>query len=339
MRMGVWFLIGMAAVCGGLAHSADLTPEVLFEKPVPLADGEGKPLITKFAQGCPAVGDFNGDGKYDIILGAHEGMDTAIGGIWLIPNAGANEKPAFDMAQAYRVQTGGSEAKVSCGCKSSGRVLVQAADWNGDGFMDIVYSDTYVRAYLLINDGKSKDKPAFTKQVFHEMEKTNHGMLAGGGDWDGDGVADWLHMPFAGAEYRLFKGDDLGGKGLKFAEGGLKSSVALKIDGDKATNCAWAWDFSGTSKVRGVTEYAGIQGNTREIGLFEVANGKSRKVCVLATAEGANPQVTLGDLNGDGKMDLLFSSGLWNNEADKTKVCVMYGKVANTKASTPAAGK
>src|SRR6185503_11799084 len=113
-------------------------------------------------------------------------------------------------------------------------------------------------------------------------EKTNHGMMAGGGDWDGDGVMDWLHMPFAGAEYRLLKGDDLGGKGLKFSDGGLKSSVSLKIEGDKATHCAWAWDFSGTAKARGAIEYAGVQGDTREICLFEVVAGKSRKVCVLA---------------------------------------------------------
>jgi hypothetical protein len=99
---------------------------------------------------------------------------------------------------------------------------------------------------------------------------------------------------------------------------------------------AWAWDFSGTANARGVTEYIGIQQGSKDICLFELANGKSRKVAVLATAEGNDPMMTLGDLNGDGKMDILFSSGVWNPEKDKTKIMVMYGKVSNVR---PAGGK
>lgn len=310
------------------AGAAEFKAEELFEKPVALGDGEHL-LVTKFAQGCPAVCDFNADGKNDLLLGAHEGMDTAFGGIWLIPNTGTNAKPVFEMSKAIRVMADGKENKIGCGCKSSGRVLVQAVDWNGDGWMDIAYSDTYERAYVLINEAKDRERPTFKKQVFYDMEKTNHGMLAGGGDWDGDGVPDWLHMPFAGAEYKLLKGAPAeGGKGLKFAEG-LQQAVALKIGGEKATHCAWAWDFSGTAKKRGVTEYVGVQGNGNEIVFFELKEGLSRKAGVLAASEGATPQVTIGDLNGDGKMDMLWSSGLWNNEQEKTRVWVMYGKIAN----------
>jgi hypothetical protein len=97
------------------AWSADLNPADLFEKPVALTDAAGKPLITGMANGCPFAADFNGDGKIDIILGAHESMDTGYGGIWLIPNTGTNEKPAFSMSSAIRVATAEGPVKIGCG--------------------------------------------------------------------------------------------------------------------------------------------------------------------------------------------------------------------------------
>src|SRR5258708_282331 len=105
-----------------------------------------------------------------------------------------------------------------------------------------------------MNDRKSKEKPTFTARPFYDMEKTNHGMMGGGGDWNGDGVVDWLYMPFCGNPYKIFKGQRVGENGLKFIEGGLSKSAVLSIDGDRATMTAWAWDFSGTAKARGVTE-------------------------------------------------------------------------------------
>jgi hypothetical protein len=319
--------------------AADLTPSDLFEKPVALTDASGKPLVTGLANGCPFAADFNGDGKIDIILGAHEGMDTGVGGIWLIPNTGSNEKPAFSMSSATRIATADGPLKIGCGCKEAGYVLVQAADWKGDGFTDIVYSDTYQHAFILLNDRKNKEKPSFTQRPLYDTEKTNHGMMGGGGDWDGDGVVDWLYMPFCGNPYKVFRGEKVGGTGLKFTEGGLWKSTVIPIEGDKATMSAWAWDFSATAKARGVTEYVGIQQGSREICLFELEKGKSRKIAVLATAEGTDPMLTIGDLNGDGKMDILYSSGVYNPEKDKTKIMVLYGKVTNIRTAIETAKK
>lgn len=87
----------------------------LFEKPAVLADASGRPLLTGLGQGCPAAGDWNGDGKPDLILGAKESMDTATGGIWLVPNSGTREKPAFSWAQAVRVADAGGPVRVGCG--------------------------------------------------------------------------------------------------------------------------------------------------------------------------------------------------------------------------------
>ena len=52
---------------------------------------------------------------------------------------------------------------------------------------------------------------------------------------------------------------------------------------------------------------------------------------MLATPDGKTPLLTAADLNSDGKLDLLYSCGLCNNQKDKTKIWVLYGKVANVK--------
>lgn len=94
---------------------AGTNPQDLFEKPVALTDGSGAPLLTGKAQGCPYAADFNADGKVDLILGAKDGMDTATGGIWLIPNSGSNAKPAFSFATAVRACDAGGPVNIGCG--------------------------------------------------------------------------------------------------------------------------------------------------------------------------------------------------------------------------------
>ena len=100
-------------LCGSAAGAVN--PADLFEKPVALVDSSGAPLVTGKAQGCPYAADFNGDGKTDIILGAKESMDTATGGIWLIPNKGSHDKPVFNWQEALRVGTSRGPVRVGCG--------------------------------------------------------------------------------------------------------------------------------------------------------------------------------------------------------------------------------
>ena len=105
----------LAVLLPGPLAWAESNPASFFEAPVALSDASGAPLLTSKAQGCPTAADFNGDGKIDLILGAKDGMDTATGGIWLIPNKGTNAKPAFSWADAQRVTVGGAPLNVGCG--------------------------------------------------------------------------------------------------------------------------------------------------------------------------------------------------------------------------------
>lgn len=313
------------------AEEKKLDPTKFFEKPIKLLDAHyKKPLKTMKAQGCPFIVDFDGDGKMDILLGAKQGMDTSRGGLWVIPNVGTNAKPLLSTAKVTTIKIGGADLNVGCGCKSSGHVLPQAMDWNDDGYTDIVFSDTYQRVWVLINEAKKDVPPTFRKQLFFNMEKKNHGMYAGGGDWNQDGLMDFLHMTYAGGQYKVFKGLKVGKNGHKFLEGGLINSINLKLKGDRSTRakkCAWAWDFSGTAKKRGVIEYVGI--NNEAINFYELKDGVSTMIAQLHKPEGRTPLLTVGDMNQDGCMDIVFSCGLWNNQKNLTTIQIMYGKVKN----------
>ncbi len=106
--------LGCLTLACAAAYGA-VNPADLFEKPVALTDASGKAMITSKGQGCPFAADYNGDGKVDIVLGAKETMDTATGGIWLIPNRGAAGKPVFNWHEAIRVKTSSAPVRVGCG--------------------------------------------------------------------------------------------------------------------------------------------------------------------------------------------------------------------------------
>lgn len=115
MKSGCCVVAALLMFAAGIAAGGEFDPKALFSEPTSLMDPTGRPVTTGKGQGCPAVADFNNDGKMDIILGAKESMDTATGGIWLIPNVGTLEKPLMDWQNAVRVQTREGPVKIGCG--------------------------------------------------------------------------------------------------------------------------------------------------------------------------------------------------------------------------------
>ena len=332
------YALGLIAglLVAAVSARAEVDPKSLFGEPVALLDASGKPVMTGKAEGSPTAADYDGDGVNDLILGGHLNMNTAQGGIWLARNVGTNAEPRFDWQNAYQVKhDGGGGLQFSCGCKSSGYVPVHPVDWNSDGWMDLVYSDTYTKSWVLINDKSSRERPVFTRQLYFSFEKRNHGMNSGGGDWNADGVPDFLYMPFGGSHYRLFKGSLAPGAKLpRYQDGPRKNGKVLKISGEKSRDCAWAWNFSGHEEP-GRIEYVGVGDRKKgTIDFFVVENGAGRKVGNLTRFRGTFPKLTVCDLNDDGCMDVMYSGGVFA-KLDITRVYVMYGKVKNVAGRKP----
>jgi len=92
---------------GALGPSAadDRTTE--FLPPVRL-EAAGKPIDTQIGHAAPFVGDFDGDGVRDLLVG-----QFGDGILWVYRNTGTNSKPRF--AAGVKFKDGGPDGRVPTG--------------------------------------------------------------------------------------------------------------------------------------------------------------------------------------------------------------------------------
>lgn len=130
------------------------------------AEVRGKLAVGLWAH--PAPVDMDGDGDTDLIVGC---PDRPSNGIYLFNNIGSNDKPLFDRAAWL----------------GPGKKDLVAADYNGDGFVDLVYSGGYF-------SDVARNK--LTKPVAVDLKRDYHigrDDLWFPTDWDGDGKTDLLN--------------------------------------------------------------------------------------------------------------------------------------------------
>ena len=333
--------------------------EKMFHAPRAVCNQDGEPILTRRAVGHPVVVDFNADGHNDILLGCHRSMDTAAAEILVLLNVGTNKQPRFRWPPRTSVQLEGQPARfsVSCGCKSGGTFELHPVDFNGDGRFDLVVN-TYWNpdgVRVLLNTGTSRADPKFTRgKVLHKIG--SHGRGSGGGDWNNDGVVDFVFPvnPYGWAVYLGRRGPD--GR-VTFAEkAALTSGKYTMIAREGAApnpegrdskprwfdHSPYAWNFSGkhpvgSKKVEIVAVGEDPANKDRpyaeklsHIDLY-VLDHQAKTVTRLgrlATNRAAYTRLSIGDLNGDGCMDLLYTGGVFTTGRD-TKIWVMYGKVPN----------
>ncbi len=123
-----------------------------FDAPVPVLEEDA----ALYAGSLPVTNcvDWDGDGDKDIIAGNSEGF------ILFFENRGDNSAPRF--LPGVRLEAGGREIHVQPGYRLDiqgpaearwGYVCPTVVDWNQDGLLDIVMSDSTARHTVFINEG------------------------------------------------------------------------------------------------------------------------------------------------------------------------------------------
>src|SRR5204862_4077200 len=94
-------------------------------EPIKLASGDAG----------PTVADWDGDGKFDLLVG------TGAGGVFWFRNTGTNREPRLAAAQTLIPEQGEAPRAAGAAPRSGMRAKVHAVDWNKDGKLDLLVGD------------------------------------------------------------------------------------------------------------------------------------------------------------------------------------------------------
>lgn len=119
-------------------NSSSGTPQFPEERKYYLAYGDGREHL------IPTVADINGDGRPDILASDRTGQV----GVYL--QTGANWKPGDEIAFTSYLSFGAST-------KPGGQIYPCAADWNGDGLIDVILGRDNGRISVCLNKGTAQE--------------------------------------------------------------------------------------------------------------------------------------------------------------------------------------
>ncbi|MBI4566327.1 MAG: VCBS repeat-containing protein [Planctomycetes bacterium] len=223
-RAAPWFFLATALLVGGCHKDEDRQRPVIFDPSDVDADGwadivVGAPgsgggsvyvyrgpdrsLMTvllgtednsRFGGSAAAIGDFNGDGRPDLAVGAplDDGDDNAtdegtdVGRVFIYLGGASFGTPALTLTGA---EVGGQ----------FGFSVARAGDVNGDGFDDVIVGAPFEngggtgrgRAHLFLGGVAPSPAPALTFTGGEDMSRFGFSVSTAG-DLNGDGFFDWM---------------------------------------------------------------------------------------------------------------------------------------------------
>ena len=289
----------------------------LFPNKPTLADGCPVPTFTApqtfgTGPGCAvsvAVGDFNGDGKADMVVGNKALFDGNVFNVSVLLGKGDG---TFEFAVNYNA--------------GANPVSVAVGDFDGDGRADLVTgNESYTRIFsMLLGKGDGTFGTAYSSG-----ERWSPVSSIATGDFNGDGKLDLAAANFATFDPNsnsytngsvvvlLGNGDGTFQVPASYSAGLYPYSVAVSdLNGDGKLDLAVA-----------------SQGSTN-ISVF-LGNGDGSFLLSGSYGTGLNPRsIAVGDLNGDGKLDVVvanYGSGLGSTNGS---VSVLLGNGDGTFRAT-----
>lgn len=247
------------------------------------------------------VGDFNGDGKDDLVAQWDHG-----GTLYLIPFYASGD--GFVVGPVFNTQQGFNSAM-------DGRPGLLAMDINGDGVTDLVQQWNNATLRLLPIFGSANGFSVGT--WFDTLASYNTVSPTGGpgliiGDFNGDGRSDLVMQWNDSGTLKLLPIYSTGnsfatglwfntGQGFASASAQSPGLLAGDFNGDGRTDLVQQWNRNGLLEVLPIWATA--------TGLASDGNWFATGLDFNAGPDGT-PGLLVGDFNGDGKSDLVTQ---WNN--------------------------
>ena len=228
-----------------------------------------------------AAGDINGDGKPDLVVSsAVAGQE----GIFIYQNISTSGSVSFASPIFYPVQGFGTAIKIQ--------------DINGDGKPDVIMGNQYLTVNVLLNtsDGDIDSSTLTPSCQFYSLLSTGTGTEITAlaiDDLDGDGLPD---VVVSNGDTIIVYRNVLTGfvpSLVLYAGANIVGVILADVDGDGKMDIA---------SVSGSDNQLSVFHNTATTGVIDSTSFASR--VVFATGNGPE-NVAAGDLNGDGKPELV----------------------------------
>jgi hypothetical protein len=239
--------------------------------------GTGSFAVTGTAPGALVSADFNHDGKLDLAVANQDGLSPSMVSILL-------GKPDGSFATAVDYSVG-----------SLAPTGIAVGDFNGDGNPDLaVAAQSPETIEIFLGNGNGTFAAPTSFQV---TSSTGLGGLVSG-DFNHDGKADLAiadtYFSTGQATIFLGNGDGTFQPGIDYATGGSQSIIAADFNNDGNLDLAVGGGYTNSTGVISV--------------LIGKGDGTFAAYVPVSVPGNGGIQMAAGDLNGDGKLDLVAAS-------------------------------
>ncbi|MFA7000564.1 MAG: FG-GAP-like repeat-containing protein [Candidatus Omnitrophota bacterium] len=312
----------------------------------PAWSATGETNSDRLGASVAAAGDVNGDGLWDVLIGAYRYGIGDNGKVYVYYGT------ANSLASVPQVRTGES------GSTQFGSSVASAGDVNGDGYSDVVvgaygYSGNIGKAYVFHGSPSgmtgSASSPSWSSQGESGSDYFGSA-VAGAGDVNGDGYSDVLVGAYANSMTRgkayVFYGSAAG-------ISGTAASPGWSVLGEEGTTNHFGTSVSTAGDVNadgysdvmiGAFYFVSDPAATGKAYVFHgSAAGMTAASAVdadwIGTAESGNDYFgtavsTAGDVNGDGYSDVIIGAPVYGGY--QGKVYVFQGSAAGITGTTAA---